>query len=80
MSDEDAFDSDHMQCRHCGKWIYVDSPQCPSCKNYTSDLGEFDSAPRSDQRLPLIWVIAGWLALIGMVVPIVLAVYYHFRR
>ena len=59
MSD-DAFDSDHEQCSYCGKWIYADSPRCPSCGNYTDGLGDFNKPARSGQRLPRIWVIANF--------------------
>ena len=80
MSDDDAFDSDHMQCSYCGKWIYADSPRCPKCGNYTDGLGDFGNEARSGQRLPRIWVIAGWLALIGMLLPFLLALYYRFKH
>ncbi len=78
---DDAFDSDHEQCSYCGKWIYADSPRCPSCGNYTDGLGDFAKPEaRSGQRLAPLWVIAGWLALIGIVAPFLIALYYHFKR
>ena len=76
----DDFDSDQIQCSYCGKSIYADSPRCPQCGNYTDGLGDFGKENRSDQRLSQTWVIAGWLAIIGMLLPFLLALYAHFKH
>jgi hypothetical protein len=73
-------DSDHEPCSYCGKLIYADSPRCPCCGNYTDGLGNFEKGRQPGQRLPRIWVIAGWLAVIGMLLPFLFMLYNRFNR
>jgi hypothetical protein len=84
-------DSDHMEsesrCSYCGNWIYEDLIRCPKCGNYTDGLGKFSESddphvgrPSGERRLPQIFVIAGWLVLICMLLPLLLALYNLVRR
>ena len=78
MDDDDA--ADQEPCSYCGKQIYSDSPRCPECGNYTDGLGTYAGAQRSGQRLRRLWVIAGWLALIALLLPLLLELYQRFGR
>ena len=80
MSDDDDFHSDTAPCSYCGASIYDDSPRCPKCGNYTDGLGDFGKPSSSKQRLPRIYVIGGWLAVIGMLAPILIWLYYNYQR
>ena len=66
---------DESQCSYCGAIIYFDSPRCPKCGEYTDGLGPRnrpESPARGEQRLPRIFVIAGWILLAVLVIPILI--------
>ena len=73
---ESEFDGGEMQCSYCGKWIYADSPRCPKCGNYTDELGPLNRPEKDGRRIPRIFVIAGWLALLAFLAPVLLALYH----
>ena len=79
MDDDDDI-ADQEPCSYCGKQIYADSPRCPACGNYTDGQGTFAPARDSGQRLPRIWVIAGWLAVAALLLPLLLAQYQRLGR
>jgi len=62
-----------MRCSHCGKWICADLVRCPKCGNYTDGLGPYQDAENNGRRIPRVFVIAAWLVIIGLLLPIVLA-------
>jgi hypothetical protein len=72
--------SDEMQCSYCGKWIYADSPRCPKCGNYTDGLGPYAAPEKDGRRLPRVFVIAGWIALVCFLLPLLLALIAWLRR
>jgi hypothetical protein len=71
MSDE--FDGGEMQCSYCGKWIYADSPRCAKCGNYTDGLGPLARVEKDGRPIPRMYLIAGWLVLAGMLLPLIIA-------
>jgi uncharacterized membrane protein YvbJ len=82
--DDDVSPSD-MQCSYCGAWIYTDSPRCPKCGNYTDGLGTFGRAEfaqegKTHRPIPRVYVIAAWLVILGLLAPLLLALYYHFKH
>ena len=54
-----------MRCPHCRRMIYEESERCPECGRYISE----EDAPR---RVPLWFLIALGLALLGFVLYSVL--------
>lgn len=81
MSDSGQMESE-VRCSYCGNWIYEDMIRCPKCGEYTDGLGPLAKGgdpnvgrSGSEQRLPRIFVIAGWLVLISMLLPLILAIY-----
>lgn len=66
----DEFDGSEMQCSYCGKWICADVARCPKCGEYTDGLGRFQDPGRAGRRIPRIFVIAGWLVLAALLVPL----------
>jgi hypothetical protein len=78
MYDDDS--SDTIPCSYCGASIYDDSPRCPKCGNYTDGLGDFGKHSRPRQGLPTIYLIGGWLALIALLVPVLMGLYYLYQR
>jgi|GEM_PF-4671922 len=77
MSEFEDENIDEMKCSHCGKYISADIMRCPECGNYTDGLGKFGDGVNSDGRepMPRIFKIAGWLLLLSLVLPILLALY-----
>ena len=74
----DAVDAhDQTQCNHCGAYVYFDSPRCPKCGEYIHDEIVKEPAPR---RLPRIYVIAAWLVLICMLLPLLLMIHKLLTR
>lgn len=75
---DDDFDANNIQCSYCGKWLYADAAICPKCSNYTDGLGPLAKTERPGEKdhrpLPRIFVIAGWLVLIALLIPIALMI------
>ncbi|HLX64356.1 MAG TPA: hypothetical protein VKX17_23990 [Planctomycetota bacterium] len=83
--DDDAAHSADLQCSYCGAWIYADSPRCPKCGNYTDGLGtfarpQFAQGSKAGRTIPRIYLIAGWLVIIALLLPLLLAIYFHFKH
>lgn len=70
------------RCSYCGKYVYEDLTRCPSCGNYTDGLGPLakDAERPGERRLPRIFVIAGWLVILCFLLPLLMAIYYKFKR
>lgn len=64
----------HDVCSHCGKTLPEGVAQCPYCKNFTDGAG-----PRQGGGLPRIFVIAGWLVVLGFVLPLLIALINWLR-
>jgi hypothetical protein len=73
MSDESDYDGSDMQCSYCGKWIYADAPRCAKCGNYTDGLGPYARAEKDGRQIPRMYLIAGWLVVIAIVAPLLIA-------
>jgi hypothetical protein len=71
---EQDFDGNEMECSYCGKWIYADAPRCPKCGNYTDGLGNLARAEKGGRPIPKIYIIAGILVVICMLLPFILQV------
>lgn len=72
-------------CSHCNRSLPPGVTQCPYCKNFTDDRGghgDQSGAPASagGRRLPRIFVIAGWLAAISLLLPIVLSLIAFLKK
>src|SRR5439155_26250355 len=63
-------------CSHCNRTLPVGVAQCPYCKNYTDERG----AHAGGGRISRVYVIAGWLVVIGLLLPLGLAVLHWLRR
>lgn len=66
---------DQSQCNHCGAIVYFDAPRCPSCGEYMHD--EIEPA---QQRLPRIFIVAAWLVLACMLLPLLLLLFKLLTR
>ncbi len=64
-------------CTYCGKSIFPGVAECPYCQHYTDGQGPFGLEEK--KRLPRIFVIAGWLVLAGMLLPLLLALWSWLR-
>lgn len=74
---------DEMQCSYCGAYVYLDAARCPKCGEYTDGLGKYKQLEQSEgspRRLSTIFLVGGWLVLIAMLLPIILAMYYYFLK
>lgn len=56
-------------CSHCNRSLPAGVAQCPYCKNFTDERGAHAPKP----RIPRIFVIAGWLVVIALLLPAVLS-------
>ena len=65
-------------CGYCRKEISPDVARCPYCGNYTDDGGPRNAEPR--QRLPRVFVIAGWLVVIAFTLPLLIALAQWLTR
>lgn len=61
-------DGDYQRCSYCGRKIFADVAECPYCHNYTDGKGPL--GPNPEKRLPRAFVIAAWLVVLGMLLPI----------
>lgn len=79
---DDDYDGNSIQCSYCGKWLYADAAMCPKCSNYTDGLGPLARPERAGEEerrpIPKIFVIAGWLVLFALLIPVILMVIGHF--
>jgi hypothetical protein len=75
MDDDETLSE--MRCTYCGNWVYGDSVRCPKCGNYTDGLGRFQP---ERPRIPRIFVIAGWLVLLALLLPLLLSLWHLLRR
>ena len=58
----------HDVCSHCGAEVMEGVARCPECGKYTDGAG-----PKENRRIPRIFVIAGWLVVAGILLPLLLA-------
>jgi len=73
----EEFDENEIECSYCGASLYVDAAQCGKCGNFTDGLGPRNRAERpGEDRRPLArkWVVAGWLVLIALLLPLLLTI------
>ncbi len=82
MSDESERMESSVRCSYCGKWVYEDLIRCPKCGDYTDGLGPLAKGDDPDvgrggneRRFPRIFVVAGWLVIICMLLPLLIALY-----
>ncbi len=67
---------EYEACTYCNRSIFPDVAECPYCHNYTDGKGPF--ALQKERRIPRIFIIAGWLALLGMLLPLLFALFQWF--
>ena len=64
-------------CSYCGRSIFPGVAECPYCHRYTDGRGSFGL--EEQKRLPRLFVIAGWLVLAGLLLPLLLALLSWLR-
>jgi hypothetical protein len=74
MDDDESLSE--IRCTYCGNWVYGDSVRCPKCGNYTDGLGTFHP---ERPRFPRVFVIAGWLVLLALLLPVLIALLRFLR-
>jgi hypothetical protein len=57
-------------CTYCGKTIFHGVAECPYCHNYTDGKGPLGIGEKEPRKLTKIYVIAGCLLLLAMVLEI----------
>jgi RNA polymerase subunit RPABC4/transcription elongation factor Spt4 len=59
------------ECTHCGKSLPPDVARCPYCGSYTD--GQGPGGERARRPIPRIYLIAGWLVILGFLLPLIIA-------
>lgn len=65
-------------CSYCGKSIFPGVAQCPYCGRFTDEQGPLGL--QQQRRIPRIFVILGWVALVAFVLPLVYGLFVLLRR
>lgn len=68
------------RCRECGREIYAGVVRCPYCGHWSADdRGAEDEFARRRERVLRWGRLLGWPALLGLLIPTLIAVWYLLR-
>ncbi|GMV80132.1 MAG: hypothetical protein AMXMBFR7_13160 [Planctomycetota bacterium] len=62
-------------CTYCNRSIFPDVAECPYCGHYTDGKGRFGLGAEDERRIPRVFLIAGWLVVLALVLPLLITVW-----